>query len=277
VKRLLCALALSLVLAAPVRAAGPFQPLLGQSLVPGSFKSGHPQSGFLRVGRFSENRSGPAARPDGSGVAANLYQLALQDALAEGRAAWLGDALFLTDAGHGLWRLSSLDYLLGAAVQDEAFRLQVDREEALPLDRGGSGFRVWDLRASLRMAQAPGKGGEAAAAKSGAYPLRAALTLGWYFKNAGYPSRPDGTGKAFLRYAAEAEAALSGGRLLFSAGAQFLTDDHRRRYSPASAALSLGAGTSLQGLELWATREERRVLDGPGYDSCWLFSLRAPF
>ena len=273
--------ALLLLCLLPARASAqvPFRPLLGQAPLSPAGEGERAHSGFVDLGGFVGNPpSCFGSRPDGSGQAGDLLRLALADSFG-GRAGFLADTLFLTDRGLGhSFRMTQFNYLLGLAFGDESVRLQVDREEDLPLDERGLNYKYWDIRGSLLFSDgAKTVPGVATMKRTSQTPWRAALTAGYFFKNRDYPARGDLTGLAFLRYAAEGELGLYGGKLKLKGAANFLTDEDRRRYRPASMGLSAGVGTALNGCEIWALREAHEILDGPGYYSAWLFSLRFPF
>jgi hypothetical protein len=221
--------------------------------------------GAFRVGRFVANPAGAVgARPDGSGRAGDLLHLGVRDFRSEGGLLFLADGDLLTDRDEPrAFRVSQLGYLLGAGIGSDSLALQVDREEFLPVDRRGMGYKYWDLRATLPLAASPA--------------LSLAVSAGWLFKNDGTPARSDLTGAAFLRYAAAGEASLLGGRLKLLVAADALTDEGRRRFSPAGLSLSAGAGAFYGGADLVLSREENFVLDGPGRGGAWLLALRFPF
>jgi len=273
--------ALTLLCLLPERASAqvPFRPLLGQAPLPKAGEGERAQAGFLDLGRFAGNPPTCfGSRPDGSGQAGELLRLSLDDSFA-GHAGFLADTLFLTDRGLGhSFRMTQFNYLLGMAFGEESWRLQVDREEDLPLDRRGLNYKYWDIRGSLLFSEGEQKvPGVAAVRTTRGTPWRAALTAGYFFKNRDYPARGDLTGLAFFRYAADVELALYAGKLKLKGTADFLTDQNRRHYKPASMGLSAGAGAVLSGYEIWALREVHDILDGPGYYSAWLFALRFPF
>ncbi|HAH08222.1 MAG TPA: hypothetical protein DCM05_17140 [Elusimicrobia bacterium] len=275
------AVLLALCAAAPAAwAGGAYRALLGHGPFPSADEGDRQQAGDLRYMRFVRNRDEPfGSRPDGSGRAGNLVGLSLAESFG-GRAGLLADGMALSDQSLGqTFRMSRMDYLLGAAFIDEAWRFQVDREEALPLDQGGPGWRAWDARLSLALGskgEKPQRG--PAKTKTGeSRPWRGALTLGWFFHNNTMPTRADGTGLAFLRYAGEFEYRLLSGRLRLSGAADALTDERRRRFAPSGLGLKLGVGVALDRFELFLTRESQDVLDGPGWNAAWLMGTRVSF
>lgn len=277
----LLSVALLLLLFPSASLAGtPFRPLLGQAPLSKADEGERVEAGFLRYGRFIGSSESPiGSHPDGGGQAGNLYHLGLHDSFG-GKAGFVSDNLFLTDRSVGeSYRMSQFDYLVGLAFAQEQWRVQVDREEALPLDRKGFGCRYWDIRGTFFISggeerKAPGV---ANVRISSPRPWRAAFTIGHFIKNRSAPARGDMTGLAFLRYAAEAEADLYKGKLKLAAAADFLTDKNRRRNVPARLGLSLGIGTELADCELLVSHETDEILDGPGFASAWLLSARYPF
>lgn len=277
------ALAAFLLAAASPAAAAPFLPLLGQFALDAADPDSRYQTGYLRAGHFFQNTdSAAAARPDGSGAAYNLYELLLHDAVRGSRVGFVGDALFLTDRDRGNFNLAQFHYLLGIVLKDRNFRLQFDREEAKPLDRGGRSLRAWDARAALDFDWSSRAAGTAPFPPPGGrrrlpeLAARASLAVGYYLHNDNLPARADNSGEAALRYVARGELTHARTGLRLGAEADLKTQKHRT-LRPVNRELALGLGASLRGAELMVWRRTSDVLDRPGFHRFHYFTLTFPF
>lgn len=267
----------ALVISFPASAwAGPVRGARGQYLSPSNPAADRYQEGSLSLGYYFRNRDNAAAsRPDGSGSAHLLQRLFLRDAVRGDHLSLLADVTTLTGRESGKrFELTQCDYLLGVALQSGAFRLQFDREEYLPVDRGGLSYRYWDARGALVFGDLGGPPGKQPNRRGGGFG--GLLSVGHFLRNKAFPARRDLSGEAYMRYGARLEAlALRGLRLSVEADA--LTDEHHRRYAPANLDLSLGVGFRHKGVETGIVRESSDALDRPGYDSRWLFLVTYHF
>lgn len=281
-KRLRLAAAAALIAGAPAgSAASPIRTLLGQQPVPETKGIERFQSGFLLVGHYFDNDRGAAsARPDGTGTAYNLYELYVHDGVRGGKSGFLADVLFLSDREkNNLFNLSQLTYLLGLTFKSESLRLQFDREESIPLDRGGRSYRFWDVRGGMTFTSGRKKPlpGAVRSTKRGMGPeARGSLMVGYFLHNNSFPARSDLTGTAFLRYNARGEFGVKHGALFLVGEADFITQKHRSLH-PVDLRMSLGVGARYRGFDMTVTRESWDVLDHPGFASCYLFAVKYPF
>ena len=234
------------------------------------------QAGLLRAGWYQHgSQGGPAARPDGSGQALGLYQLALVDAWRDKKFGLLGDAFFLSDRRTGpAVSPTQASWLVGAALDQGPWRLEAAREDHRPLDRDGLRFQAWRASAHARW------GGEPGGARDGALP--AGLTyarpsnsptltgdwgLTWYFFNKTLPARSDLTGIQHLRYSFRGTFAPAKGPWRLVGSLELPTAGGR--WAAAELDTAVGAALRWGEGELTVTREGRDVLDGPGYHSWW--------
>lgn len=205
----------AVALAAPPREVGHEQP------APLDLKAERYTEMFLTLGSYLGNRGNASARPDGSGTAQVLTHLAIRDHAPGDHTRFLADLAFVQDRKKVLAKPSSFDYYIAMTRLSEDGRfLQVGRDEALPLDIPGRSTRYWDLRGGKYWGRSFG------------------LFAGWHFKNHLTPAMPDLSGEAFMRYAFFLKIPPEGPVSLRVDG-DFLTDEHRRRWRPASLDLSV--------------------------------------
>ncbi|MBI4345497.1 MAG: hypothetical protein HY553_01490 [Elusimicrobia bacterium] len=215
---------------------------------------------FLNVGSYVGNAGNVSARPDGSDAARQRTQLYLRDRSGGDLSHVIADLIFLHDASRK-FKPASLDYYLGYRKQSESGRwLAVGRDEALPLGRSGKSSRTWDLRVGRSWLDA------------GAFGLFA----GWYFKNDGRPARPDQSGEAYLRYSTFLVSAR--GPVTLRVHGDFLTDERRRRYRPASLDLNVAAALNYKTYEVSVAYNPWYPFDGArGVVESWLVSFAYRF
>jgi hypothetical protein len=264
--------------------AEPLRPMMGQYPLPNALGKERFQTGSMRVGHyFSNKNNATGARPDGSGTARNLYQVNAHDAVKSGRAGFIGDVLFLSDADRGRFNLSQWGYLLGMVIRGDGMRLQFDREEQQPLDRGGLSYRYWDVRLGFDFDTGGTGTREARHRTFGTFNkkakalqrLRGVINVGYFMHNKSYPARTDLTGLAALRYHGRGEITLNGGWLLVGE-AQFITEK-RGQLSPVSLEASYGLGVRLKDARMTFTREIRQNLDRAGFAPSLLLAFSYPF
>ncbi|MFH2204806.1 MAG: hypothetical protein ABIJ96_16955 [Elusimicrobiota bacterium] len=269
--------------AAPAGAV-PYQKLLGQHTLPQVDKDERFQTGYLRLGHFIRNNDRAAsARPDGSGSAYNLYQLYFNDAFQGKKANFLADLLFLSDRERDSnFNLASFDYLLGLAFKGPVWNLQFDREEGIPIDRGGGSWRYWDVRASLSGAsgepkkQGLGRLPAHMRPKSSPLQLRWTATVGYFLHNKSYPARPDRTGLAQMRYCGRAEILPGTEAVSLIGEADFLTEKYRA-LKPVAVEVSYGLAMRSYGVEVAFLREYRDILGGPGHFPYYMMRMSYAF
>ena len=270
-------------MSAPARAV-PLQKTLGQRTLPNAEKNKRFQTGFIRVGHFFKNDlDGVGARPDGTGTAYNMYQLYFNDSFEGKKSNFIADTMFLSDKERGNnFNFTQFNYLLGMAFKGPIWTLQFEREEDLPLDRGGVSYRYWDARASMSdtfgepKRTGPGRLPAHMGPKAG--PIRGSYTLmaGYFLHNNSYPARPTGRGVAQMRYRASGEVSNSAGNIWLVGSADFLTQEHRA-IKPVGMDVSYGVAFKQAGAEVSVLREYRKVLDGPGFFPYWLLQMTYAF
>lgn len=250
---LLSFLALSAALAAPVRDAG------RESPGPVQKDADRYTEVAVTFGNYLRNRGSASARPDGSGAANSRTQFYLRDHSDGDLIHFIADGVLLSDSDK-FYRPASLDYYLGVRKQSPSGRfLGIGREEALPLDRKGFNSRAWDLRLGTAWLS----GGAA-----GAY-------VGWFFKNDGRPARPDLSGEAYLRYAVFLHG--RNGPVAFRVDGDFVTDERRRRYRPASLDLSVAGAIHWKRWEISLAYKPWIPLDRKGTIESWLLGFTFRF
>lgn len=261
----------------------PIQKLLGQQPLPKVVKNDRFQEGFVRVGHFLKNdERAVGARPDGSGSAYNLYQIYIVDALKGEKSNFLADMFFLSDHDRGdKFNLSSYDYLLGLAFKGPEWNLQFNREEGMPIDRGGVGFRYWDARLSTSQTTGEQKkslGRIPIYARPKRSPIIAKWTamIGYFLHNNTYMARTDGTDPAQLRYQARGELIHASKKIKLVGEADFLTGQHKA-FKPLSVQVSYGFALSSYGAEVAILREFRENLDGPGFFPSYMLRMTYAF
>lgn len=279
------ALFLLAVFLASAAGAAPAKEVLGQYPLPSGKGIEQFHTGFMRVGHYFKNdRSAASARPDGSGTAYNFYQAFFHDAYKGNKVGFLADFLFLSDQENkNNFKFSQFDYLLGITFRGENWRLQFDREEIKPLDRGGRSFRYWDVRATLPfdtgIRTLPKRGFGRVRAPRGKGPLlrraRGALTVGYFLHNNSYPARADLSGLAKLRYHARGDVQFTGAwRLLGEI--DFLTEEYRALH-PVGMSFAYGIGASFKGVDVAFLRKVTEDIDRAGFHPYLLLNLTYTF
>lgn len=215
---------------------------------------------FLQLGSYLGNAGSVSARPDGSGAARQRTQLYIRDRSGGDLSHFIADLIFLHDRAQTL-KPASLDYYLAYRKQTEAGRwISVGRDEALPLGRAGRSTRTWDLRLGTSWLDAGALG----------------VFASWFFKNDGRPARPDQSGEAYLRYSTFLHSAR--GPVAFRINGDFLTDERRRRFRPASLDLNATAALNYKGYEIAVTYNPWFPFDGArGVVEAWLLSFAYRF
>lgn len=258
-----------------------FGPLGRQPLPDGVERA---QAGVFRAGTMLHGpQGGPAARPDGSGKALALLQLSLVDAYRSKGFSIMGDAFILSDRRAApAWAPTQVSWLAGAAVDHMDLRFEAAREDHRPLDNDTARVQAW--RTSVRSAW----GGNAKTRGDARLPsgmsymrpnqspaLEGDWGVDWYFANKTLPARSDRTGLAHLRYSVR--GSLTGPKVpwTFVGSAEFLTTG--ARWGAAELQSSVGAGWRWKDGVVTVTRENRDVLDGPGYHAWWQGTLSWTF
>lgn len=265
--------------------AAPLQRLLGQRGLPDGENKERYQTGFVRFAHFFKNdESAVSARPNGTGTAYNLYQLYFNDAMQGQKTNFLADALFLSDRQRpNSFNVTELDYLLGLAMKGPNWNLQFNREEDLPIDAGGISYRYWDVRASSmggfgepKKKTGLGKLPMHMRGKGAQVQARWTIMIGYFLHNNSYPARPDGTGRARMRYHAKAEVLVPEQYWKLVGSADMLTD-RRKTFKPVGITASYGVAVGGGGAEIAFLREYRENLDGPGFFPYYLMRMTYSF
>lgn len=270
---------------APAADAAPVKEVLGQYPLPSGKGIDQFHTGFMRVGHYFKNdRSAASARPDGTGTAYNSYQAFFHDAYRGNKAGFLADFLFLSDQENkNNFKFAQFNYLLGVTFKGENWRLQFDREEIKPIDRGGRSFRYWDVRATLPFDTGIRRQRKRRANRmyvpAGGKPflrrVRGALTIGYFLHNNSYPARADLSGLAKLRYHARGDVQFSGAYRLLGE-IDFLTDEHRSLH-PVGMSFSYGIGASFRGVDVAFLRKVTEDIDRAGFHPYLLLNLTYTF
>lgn len=238
----------------------------------------------MRIGWFQHGtQGGPAARPDGSGQALALYQLALVDAYRSNNFSLLGDAFFLSDRRTGpAVSPTQASWMVGAALDQGSWRLDAAREDHRPLDRDGIRYQAW--RAGIQNHWGNIASGRRDANRPAGFnlpPARQGISLSgdwgltWYFFNRNLPAKADMTGVQHLRYSVRGTLGEARGLWRLVGSAEFPTAGARWQASELDA--SVGVGTRWREGELQVTRQIRDSLDGPGYHAWWLVAASWSF
>ncbi|MDE2293635.1 MAG: hypothetical protein KGL53_16250 [Elusimicrobia bacterium] len=239
------------------------------------------QQGVLRAGTLWAGSQGePAARPDGSGRALALYQLSLVDAWRQKGYGLIGDAYFLSDRFSGpAIKPTQASWLLGMALDRDAWRLEAGREEHRPLDRAGVRYQAW--RTSFVARWGGGAAGPALPpgftdSRASASPVLAGdWGVTWYFFNKSLPARLDRTGVEHLRYSLHGTYGPPGGLWRLIGAVEAPTSGARWGVSEVDA--SVGASARWGDGDLAVTREIHQAVDRHGFAAWWQVALSWAF
>ena len=219
-------------------------------------------AGYLLTGVFARNPSF-AARPDNTGLAGMRYMLHLETDLYQHYLTFYTDQNFFSDRTTGWIELSEWDgtYALTGVVDRFSWRLQYERDA--PIDRSGITQAYADVLATTKFQAVLDLSGWRRMLPN--QNLTAYAGAGWLFYNGGYFARPDNTGRALLRYVAQADLDLYKNKVILYGDVNFFTDrESSNQANPTELDWIVGLALRWRQMEFAIYHEQDQPLDRAG-------------